>query len=205
LLQDDTVNGGIVAVPSKRRADPGIVDRRGEQVDCDVDADLTAERAHPADVREARFVLADHHDHQPGRDVTLAKNVDAAGESVAQLGCERATVEDPCGHARWLREERETDLETVRRETRIGENFSREAFEDAFAAFVRTYNVDPLRALGAPDVFARFCTVFAADTAAAHRHSTRASFRGIPLVAAILAPGTIVFEGEVDEERMGDW
>ena len=27
----------------------------------------------------------------------------------------------------------------------------------------------------------------------------------IPLVSAILKPGTIIFEGEVDEERMGDW
>jgi hypothetical protein len=30
-------------------------------------------------------------------------------------------------------------------------------------------------------------------------------FRGIPLYAAVLPTGTIVFEGEVDEVRMGDW
>jgi hypothetical protein len=30
-------------------------------------------------------------------------------------------------------------------------------------------------------------------------------YDGVPVVSAILAPGTIVFEGEVDEERMGDW
>lgn len=28
---------------------------------------------------------------------------------------------------------------------------------------------------------------------------------GLPVVSAILAPGTVVFEGEVDEGRMGDW
>ncbi|GAC1415099.1 MAG: hypothetical protein NVSMB5_03870 [Candidatus Velthaea sp.] len=30
-------------------------------------------------------------------------------------------------------------------------------------------------------------------------------FEGIPLVSAIVEPGTIVFEGHVDEGRMGDW
>jgi hypothetical protein len=96
-------------------------------------------------------------------------------------------------------------LETVRRETILGANFSAEAFADARAAFVRTYNVAPLRALCAPDVFARFCDLFDAAAGASHRHSTRARFEGVPLVAAILAPGVVVFEGEVDEERMGDW
>jgi len=30
-------------------------------------------------------------------------------------------------------------------------------------------------------------------------------FEGIALESAIVSPGTIVFEGSVDEERMGDW
>jgi hypothetical protein len=30
-------------------------------------------------------------------------------------------------------------------------------------------------------------------------------YEGIPVSSAILAPGTIVFEGQVDEDRMGDW
>ncbi len=101
--------------------------------------------------------------------------------------------------------EEATTLETVRRETKIGESFTAEAFADAFAAFRRTYNVAPLRALCAPDVFARYCTLFERDAGAAHRHSTRARFEGVPLVTAVLAPGIVIFEGEVDEERMGDW
>ncbi len=96
-------------------------------------------------------------------------------------------------------------LEVVRREFEIGANFSAEAFADAFAAFARTYNVPPLRALCAPDVFSRYCDLFERDPAAAHLHSTRSSFDGVPVHAAILRPGVVAFEGEVDEERMGDW
>jgi hypothetical protein len=59
--------------------------------------------------------------------------------------------------------------------------------------------------LCAPDVFARFCELFEPDPLAAHRHSTRAVFERVPLAAAVLRPGLVVFEGEVDEERMGDW
>jgi hypothetical protein len=62
-----------------------------------------------------------------------------------------------------------------------------------------------LRALCAPDVFARYCELFERDGEAAHRLSTRARFEDVPLVAAVLKPGVVVFEGEVDEERMGDW
>jgi hypothetical protein len=100
---------------------------------------------------------------------------------------------------------RERPLETVRREIQIGTRFSAQNFGDAFAAFNRTYNVAPLRALCAPDVLVRYCEIFEGDPGAAHRHSTRARFEGVPLVAAILRPGVVVFEGEVDEERMGDW
>jgi hypothetical protein len=96
-------------------------------------------------------------------------------------------------------------MQTVRREIALGDRFSSEAFADAFAAFAKIYNVAPSRALCAPDVFARFCALFEGSAAAAHRHSTRARYAGIPLEAAILRPGLVVFEGEVDEERMGDW
>ncbi len=93
----------------------------------------------------------------------------------------------------------------MRREFDIGVSFSAEAFGDAFAAFNRTYNAMPLRVLCAPDVYARYCSLFERDPAAAHLHSTKPSFDGVPLQAAILRPGVVAFEGEVDEERMGDW
>lgn len=61
----------------------------------------------------------------------------------------------------------------------------------------------PLRVLCAPDVLQRYAALYGrtADDA----HSRALSYDGIPLVSAIVAPGTITFEGEVDEERMGDW
>jgi hypothetical protein len=92
-------------------------------------------------------------------------------------------------------------MEFVRREAQLGPTFDRDEFERGFATFKETYNVAPLRALCAPDVLARFCELYGS----VHHHSLRLQFRDIPLVAAILAPGTVAFEGEVDEERMGDW
>jgi hypothetical protein len=38
---------------------------------------------------------------------------------------------------------------------------------------------------------------------AAHQRDLR--FLGVPLRASILPPGIIAMEGEVDEDRMGDW
>jgi hypothetical protein len=35
--------------------------------------------------------------------------------------------------------------------------------------------------------------------------SRRLRFEGIAVESAIVPPGTLVFEGDVDEERMGDW
>jgi len=96
-------------------------------------------------------------------------------------------------------------VEFVRWEVRVGGTFSRSAFERAFASFRKAYNVAPLRALCAPDVLARFCELYEPPAALAHGHSTRPAFDGVPLVAAVLAPGTVAFEGEVDEVRMGDW
>lgn len=65
------------------------------------------------------------------------------------------------------------------------------------------YHVRPERVLCAPDVLQRYATLYArsADAALARR----LHFAAIPLESAILEPGTVVFEGHVDEERMGDW
>ncbi|MBD5657653.1 MAG: hypothetical protein IAI50_21125 [Candidatus Eremiobacteraeota bacterium] len=96
-------------------------------------------------------------------------------------------------------------METVRREVRIGDAFTRIEFERAFATFRQTYNVAPSRALCAPGVLARFCVLYEATGTHVHMASTHLRFEGVPLVAAVLVAGTIAFEGEVDEERMGDW
>jgi hypothetical protein len=87
----------------------------------------------------------------------------------------------------------------------LGRAFSRDDFARAFASFAQTYNVPPLRALCAPDVLARCFELYAAAGETAHRHSARLRFEGVPLVAAVLAPGTVALEGEVDAGRMGDW
>jgi hypothetical protein len=49
----------------------------------------------------------------------------------------------------------------------------------------------------------RFAALMGRSSDDAHQRELR--YDGLPVVSAILAPGTIVFEGEVDEERMGDW
>ena len=61
----------------------------------------------------------------------------------------------------------------------------------------------PARVLCAPDVLTRLASVVARSADDALRRDLR--YAGMPVASAILAPGTIVFEGEVDEERMGDW
>ena len=96
-------------------------------------------------------------------------------------------------------------MEFVRREVRIGSSFSRSEFERAFATFRQTYNVEPLRARCSPGVLARFCSLYEPKGTSVHLISTQLRFQGVPLTAAVLPPGTIAFEGEVDEGRMGDW
>ena len=86
---------------------------------------------------------------------------------------------------------------------RLENNFSPEAFERAFDRFAQIYNVPPALARCSPDVLARYCRLFEAGDDAARRREVR--FRGVPLYAAVLPEGTIAFEGEVDEDRMGDW
>lgn len=95
-------------------------------------------------------------------------------------------------------------MERVRREVRLAGGFDEADFARAFASFRQTYNAAPLRAHCSPDVFARACELFARP-ADAHRHATRLAFEGVPLTAGIVAPGTLVLEGEVDETQMGDW
>jgi len=96
-------------------------------------------------------------------------------------------------------------LEVVRREARVGGAFTRATFAHAFATFRQTYNVAPQRGLCAPDVLARFCELFREANVSVHGHSTNLRYDGVPLVAALLPPGCVAFEGKVDEERMGDW
>ena len=96
-------------------------------------------------------------------------------------------------------------MERVRREVRLGPSFSAGALDVAFSEFRSLYGVAPDRAICSPDVLERFCTLFEGSANVAHLHSSRLSYDGVALTAAIIAPGTIALEGEVDEERMGDW
>ncbi|HEY0395873.1 MAG TPA: hypothetical protein VGD01_15340 [Candidatus Elarobacter sp.] len=57
--------------------------------------------------------------------------------------------------------------------------------------------------LCAPDVLSRLAALTARSPDDALRRDLR--YDGIPVTSSILAPGTIVFEGDVDEDRMGDW
>lgn len=90
----------------------------------------------------------------------------------------------------------------MRRELRLEPEFSAEEFERAFERFVQIYNVAPTQARCSPDVLDRYCRLFECYDATGMREFR---FRGIPVLAAVLSPGTIAFEGEVDEDRMGDW
>jgi hypothetical protein len=85
----------------------------------------------------------------------------------------------------------------------LGAAFGEAAFATALAGFRRLYNVAPERVLCAPDVLARFAALTSRSPDDALKRDLR--YAGVPVVAAILAPGTIVFEGHVDEEKMGDW
>ena len=85
----------------------------------------------------------------------------------------------------------------------LGSAFDEDAFERAFVGFRRLYNVAPQRVLCAPDVLQRYASLFARDAEDALRRSFR--YGGIAVASAVLEPGTIVFEGEVDDVKMGDW
>jgi hypothetical protein len=91
----------------------------------------------------------------------------------------------------------------VRREVRLGSNFGPEALERAFDRFVQTYNVRPMLARCSLDVLSRYCRLFEGGEDEARIREVR--FRDTPIYAAVLPAGTIAFEGDVDEDRMGDW
>jgi hypothetical protein len=91
----------------------------------------------------------------------------------------------------------------VRRTVSLGSDFDEPALATAFAGFRKLYNVAPACVLCAPDVLSRLAALTARSADDALRSDLR--YDGTPVYSAILAPGTIVFEGEVDEDRMGDW
>ena len=81
------------------------------------------------------------------------------------------------------------------------ERFDDVAFEEAFTGFRRLYHVRPARVLCAPGVLTRYALLFSRSVDDAHAgHALR--YDGVPLESAILEPGTIIFEGEVDEEQI---
>lgn len=82
-------------------------------------------------------------------------------------------------------------------------SFDERRFAEALAGFRRLYNVAPARVLCAPDVLARFAELHARSGDDAFARDLRHD--GLPVTAAILPPGVVVFEGEVDDVRMGDW
>ena len=105
--------------------------------------------------------------------------------------------------ARAVRVGGELDLEYVRKEVHLGASFSSASFERAFAAFRSLYNVMPQRVTCSPDVLDRYCRLYEGNGLEPGGRVVR--FEGIPLAAAVLPPGTVAFEGEVDPGRMGDW
>ena len=96
-------------------------------------------------------------------------------------------------------------MEFVRKEVTIGAHFSAEEFSRAFARFRELYNSVPHRACCSPDVLLRFAALYSRSADIVLTFSTRLEYEGVPLLAAVVAPGTIALEGEVEENRMGDW
>ena len=106
------------------------------------------------------------------------------------------------GTASRFRLQKEPPLEHVRREVRLTRHFSPAEFERAFRSFQQLYQVRPNQVLCSPDVLGRFCEIYERpeDT---NRRELR--FDGVRVSAAIMPPGMVAFEGEVDQDRMGDW
>jgi hypothetical protein len=93
--------------------------------------------------------------------------------------------------------------ERVRWTVSLGSEFDEARFAGALAGFRRLYNVAPQCVLCAPDVLARFAELHARSGDDAFVRDLR--HEGLRVVSAIVAPGTVVFEGEVEDLRMGDW
>lgn len=106
------------------------------------------------------------------------------------------------GTASRIRPPEDWHLEHVRREVRLGRHFSPAEFERAFRSFQQLYQVRPTHVLCSPDVLDRYCELYE-QSGDAHRREVR--FQGVRVAAAIMPPGTVAFEGEVDQDRMGDW
>ncbi|HTA38874.1 MAG TPA: hypothetical protein VK760_07355 [Candidatus Acidoferrales bacterium] len=121
----------------------------------------------------------------------------------SQFGGQSFSVEYSGGHAVAISSTEEASLERVRREIVLEARFGASEFERAYESFVKTYNVAPHVARCSPDVLDRYCRLFDLGEEASRQREVR--FRNIPIFAAILPAGTVVFEGEVDEDRMGDW
>ena len=69
-------------------------------------------------------------------------------------------------------------------------------------SFQQLYQSRPSAVYCSPDVLERYSEVFAR---AGDWQTRELRFEGIRVLAAVMPPGTIAFEGEVDEDRMGDW
>jgi hypothetical protein len=104
---------------------------------------------------------------------------------------------------RCVRAAEKAPLERVRWQVTLRPDFDEAAFEHAFTGFRRLYHVLPERVLCAPDVLQRYAALYGRSPDDAL--SRRLRFEGISIESAVLRPGTLVFEGDVDEERMGDW
>jgi hypothetical protein len=85
----------------------------------------------------------------------------------------------------------------------IGTRHIVEEIETALLRFRQLYGTPPLLARCSPDVLDRYSDAAGWGVDAPRRREIR--HFGIPLVAAVLPPNTIVIEGEIDEDRMGDW
>jgi len=133
----------------------------------------------------------------------LAQRSSAREQVVAEFGGEDSPIENCGRHATRFRPSKEAHLERVRREVRLGFGFSAEDFKRAFAGFRQIYNCDPTLVACSPDVLERYCRLFEGGDPGASARALR--YDDVALAAAVLPPGTVAFEGDVDEGRMGDW
>lgn len=167
------------------------------------DARCIRDSAQTANVGDRGFVLPYTENRKPGLNTGGSKRLRAREQFGAKIGGESTPVENSGRHGIRVSPPEEAPLERVRREVRLGRGFSSADFERALASFRELYNVAPAVVCCSPDVLDRYCALFSRSRDAA-RHIDIVH-DGIPLVAAVLAPGTVAFEGDVDENRMGDW
>jgi hypothetical protein len=133
---------------------------------------------------------------------SFAKRLAAREKFGSKLRRKGAAIQNLCRHGSRFRPMEEDYLERVRKEARLGRHFTPAQFERAARSFREMYQTDPQVVLCSPDVLERFCELYAL-AGDAHRRELR--FEGIRVSAAVMEPGTVAFEGEVDDQRMGDW